>query len=80
MASDRLAAVIAALCVLAALFLMWGCTPTVKVECPSIRAYSAEFQGQAADQLEGIPEGSPIDVMIRDYGELRAASRACAGR
>lgn len=80
MGADRVAS-IAFLAVLlgVALVILAGCGTTVEVKCPAIRAYSLEFQRAAADQLETLPEGSPVVRMVRDYRELRKAIRACAG-
>lgn len=41
-----------------------------------VKAYSPEFLAQAADELEALPEGSALAVMIADYAVLREQLRA----
>lgn len=41
-----------------------------------VKAYSAEFLAQAADELQALPEGSALAVMIADYAVLREQFRA----
>ncbi|WP_299144093.1 hypothetical protein [uncultured Tateyamaria sp.] len=41
-----------------------------------VKTYSPAFLGQAADELEALPEGSALAVMIADYAVLRAQVRA----
>lgn len=45
--------------------------------CPSLYIYSPEYQDQAADELEALPEGSHVVQMIGHYGVVRAQIRAC---
>lgn len=63
---------------LTAAALLSGCA-TADFECPIPKEYSAEVQGQAADELEALPEGSLVAELVADYGVLRAQSRACRG-
>jgi len=41
-----------------------------------VKAYSPDFLAQAADELEALPEGSALAVMIADYAVLREQLRA----
>ena len=41
-----------------------------------VKSYSPEFLAQAADELEALPEGSALAVMIADYAVLREQLRA----
>lgn len=41
-----------------------------------VKAYGSEFLTQAADELERLPEGSALAVMIADYAVLREQLRA----
>jgi len=43
---------------------------------PSVKEYSRAVQAQAADELEALPEGSVLPVLIGDYAVLRAQLRA----
>jgi hypothetical protein len=51
----------------------------VQCACPVPVVYAAATMGRAADELEALPPGSTLGVMLADYGRLRAAARACAG-
>ena len=44
--------------------------------CPPLKAYPREFLLRAADELEALPENSPLSDLIVDYQGLRAACRA----
>ena len=59
-----------------------GCATAGRVEfiCLPMSSYSVADQSAAADELDGLPEGSVIGRMIVDYGVMRAANRACLGR
>jgi hypothetical protein len=60
--------------------LLAGCvTDRALNTCPAPLEYSPEFQNQAADELDQLPPGSAIGQMIVDYGQERAALRACRG-
>ena len=41
-----------------------------------VKTYSPEVLAQAADELEALPEGSALAVLIADYAVLRAQLRA----
>ena len=41
-----------------------------------VKPYSSEFQTRAADELQALPEGSALAVMIADYAVLREQLRA----
>lgn len=52
---------------------------TTIVRCPPLASYDDREQSAAADQLSFLPAGSPVRVMIKDYGDLRAQCRAVEG-
>ena len=41
-----------------------------------VKTYNPAFLNQAADEIEALPEGSALAVMIADYAVLRAQLRA----
>ncbi len=43
---------------------------------PSVKDYPRSVQAQAADELEALPEGSVLPVLIGDYAVLREQLRA----
>ena len=47
--------------------------------CPSVVAYSREFQARAAEELTLLPHGSAIGEMLVDYAVMREQGRVCAG-
>ena len=47
--------------------------------CPRPVQYSPAMQEQADIELEGLPAGSALGVMISDYGRERAMLRALQG-
>lgn len=57
--------------------ILFGCTPhyITSTPCPPLVEYSRDFQNAAADQLEGLPDGSPLVTMIEDYKRLRDGCR-----
>jgi hypothetical protein len=59
--------------------LLSSCGQVVSNACPPLINYSASFQAKAADQLDRLPEGSPVVVLVTDYGKQRDAIRACGG-
>lgn len=61
------------------LALLSGCATAVSDVCPTLYSYSPEMQGQAADELEALPAGSALAVMIGHYGVVRNEIRACRG-
>ena len=44
--------------------------------CPPLAVYSQDFQNQAADELDALPEGSAVVSLIEDYGQLRDRIRS----
>ena len=46
------------------------------VPCPPVVAYSQEFLGRAAGELDSLPAGSTIEQMLADY-QVRDQARAC---
>ncbi len=54
--------------------------PTVAVVCPPITTYTAAQETAMAQALSALPTGSPLATAMADYGKLRAAARACAGK
>lgn len=57
--------------------MVFGCTPStvMSTPCPELADYSKDFQKEAADQIKGLPDGSPLVVMIMDYKRLRDGCR-----
>lgn len=51
--------------------------PRVTTVCPPVVEYSSEFQARAADELDLLPEGSPISEMLSDYSVMRDQAQAC---
>jgi len=47
--------------------------------CPDLSPYTPEFQAAAADQLDALPEGSALSVLVEDYLYLRDRIRAGCG-
>jgi hypothetical protein len=45
--------------------------------CPPVVAYSREFLGRAADELDSLPAGSAIEEVLADYQVMRDQARAC---
>jgi len=43
---------------------------------PTVKDYPRTVQAQAADELEALPEGSVLPVLIGDYAVLREQLRA----
>lgn len=64
--------------VLATCTILSACaTPAVKLQCLPLKTYSAEQQKALADALAVLPDTSPVASAMIDYGQLRAADRAC---
>lgn len=57
-----------------------GCVTAVSDACPTLYSYPQEVQEQAADELQALPEGSALSVMIGHYGVVRNEIRACRGQ
>ena len=49
----------------------------VRSLCPAIIDYGVEFRGQLAAELESLPDHPSLWRAMLDYGQLRAALRAC---
>ncbi|TVR78609.1 MAG: hypothetical protein EA405_14160 [Rhodospirillales bacterium] len=47
--------------------------------CPPVVEYSREVQARAAEELDGLPDGSAIAEMLSDYAVMREQARACRG-
>jgi hypothetical protein len=59
-----------------------GCAHTVSapvVVCPREKPYTQAQQDALAAALEALPETSALVWAMTDYGQLRAAVRACHG-
>lgn len=56
-----------------------GCATVVSDPsiCPPIAQYSSEFLTEAADALDALSPGSPLEFMIIDYQRLRDQLREC---
>ena len=65
----------AATLVLLAAILLAGCAE--RPHCPPAKQYSTEFRNQAAKDLDLLPLGSPLEVMLNDYEDLRDQVAAC---
>lgn len=63
----------------AALLSLNGCATAVSDSgtCPVPVVYSRDQQARAATELEALPDGSVLALMIEDYGRERARLRAC---
>ena len=48
-----------------------------KTVCLPLKPYTPAEQVQAAAELQALPTPSVVAQMIGDYGEMRAADRAC---
>nr|WP_103336551.1 hypothetical protein [Pseudotabrizicola formosa] len=47
------------------------------VPCPPVVEYSADDQDRAAKELETLPEGAVVVIMLNDYAVMRDQARAC---
>lgn len=47
--------------------------------CGWIAEYPPGMQARAAEEIDALPDGSALRVLIEDYGELRARIRAACG-
>jgi hypothetical protein len=59
------------------LALLTGCETVVSDVCPTLYGYPQDLLDQAADELDNLPEGSALAVMIGHYGVVRNEIRAC---
>lgn len=48
-----------------------------RTPCPPVVEYTSAEQARAADEVEGLPEGTVIVRMLSDYTVLRDQARAC---
>lgn len=48
--------------------------------CPTLKTYPAADQASAADELDALPAGAELRVMMRDYAGLRDQVRACRAK
>ncbi len=54
-----------------------GSEPGIATACPPVVEYTRELQARAADELDLLPEGSPIAEMLADYRVMRTQVRSC---
>lgn len=47
--------------------------------CPRVVPYDRAFQNRAADELQAMPAGAAVVVMMADYAAMRDQARACGG-
>ncbi len=45
--------------------------------CPPVVEYDAGFQARAAEEVQALPEGSAIVVLLSDYAVMREQARGC---
>ena len=45
--------------------------------CPPVVEYGAELQAAAAAEVETLPAGSAVAVLLSDYAVMRDQARAC---
>jgi hypothetical protein len=46
--------------------------------CPSLPEYSKDIQSAAANELDGLPDGTVLkELFIPDYQRMRDGTRAC---
>lgn len=50
--------------------------PRIITDCPPVVDYSREFQAQAAEELDLLPESSVIGEMLSDYAVMRDQGKA----
>lgn len=50
----------------------------IRAPCPPVVDYTAADQARAANEVEALPEGAVIVLMLSDYAVLREQARACA--
>jgi len=54
-----------------------GSDRTVAAVCPPVAEYGAELQAAAAAEVETLPAGSAVAVLLSDYAVMRDQARAC---
>ena len=47
------------------------------VACPPVIDYPAALQAAAAAEVDALPEGSAVAVLLSDYAVMRDQARAC---
>ena len=77
MGMGRVAALMAAMTLLTACVAANSEVGAVRV-CPSLVAYSDEFQERVAGEIAQLSEGSALVTMLSDYALMRDQTRACA--
>lgn len=62
-----------------AAILLSGCVEksSDQTACPPVVAYPAEFQARVAAEVEALPHGAALEVVLADYHVLRRQVRAC---
>lgn len=51
----------------------------ISTQCPPLATYTPAQQQALAAAVQALPDGSPLVSAMLDYGQLRAADRACQG-
>lgn len=64
------------LLLLIAILSLTACAQAGSEAIPPVKQYSPELQARAADELEALPKGSVLPVLIADYAVLRAQIRS----
>jgi hypothetical protein len=61
--------------------LLSGCAtePSEKPACPQEQVYSDAFLNKLADEVEALPDNSPLLIIVIDYKSLRNGAKACRG-
>jgi len=54
-----------------------ACETAVSKTCPALVTYAQADMDKADDELDALPAGSMVRIMIADYGATRAEIRAC---
>ena len=54
-----------------------GSERSVAAVCPPVVEYGTELQAAAAAEVEALPTGSAVDVLLSDYAVMRDQARAC---
>ena len=54
-----------------------GSDRTVAAVCPPVVEYGAGLQAAAAAEVDKLPEGSAVAVLLSDYAVMRDQARAC---
>jgi hypothetical protein len=62
------------------MLLLTGCAMAgsdARAPCPPVVEYTSAEQARAADEVEGLPDGTVIVRMLGNYAVLREQARAC---